>query len=121
MQQLLDQWRSKKTPSSSKSSSPPKRVKKEEEKQKSWKWWEEAPRVDGVKWKYLEHRGPVFAPPYERIPKSVQFRYNGKVVRLSQDAEEIAGFYARLIEHEYTTKEKFNDNFLKVSVEVNYL
>lgn len=89
-------------------------MKKEEEEQEIWKWWEEGPRDDGVKWKFLEHKGPVFAPPYERLPKSVQFRYNGKVVRLSQDAEEIAGFYSRFIEHDYTTKEKFNVNFFKV-------
>lgn len=34
-------------------------------------------------------------------------------MRLSQDTEEIATFYARLIEHEYTTKEQFNNNFFK--------
>ncbi|ODM95055.1 DNA topoisomerase 1 [Orchesella cincta] len=107
----------KSTPSSSQrstpTSSPRKKVKKEEE-QEVWKWWEEAPRDDGVKWNFLQHKGPVFAPPYDKLPKSVQFRYNGKVFKLSPDAEEIAGFYSRFIEHEYTTKEKFNHNFLKV-------
>lgn len=34
-------------------------------------------------------------------------------MKLSQDAEEIATFYARMIEHEYTTKEAFNTNFMK--------
>ncbi len=34
-------------------------------------------------------------------------------MRLSQDAEEIATFYSRLIEHDYTTKEVFNKNFFK--------
>ncbi|CAL8070002.1 unnamed protein product [Orchesella dallaii] len=106
----------KATPSSSQkstpTSSPRKKVKKEEE-QEVWKWWEEAPRDDGVKWNFLQHKGPVFAPPYEKLPKSIQFRYNGKVHRLSQDAEEIAGFYSRFIEHDYTTKDKFNHNFFK--------
>lgn len=34
-------------------------------------------------------------------------------MELSQDAEEVATFYSRLIEHEYTTKEAFNKNFFK--------
>lgn len=67
-----------------------------------------------MKWKFLEHKGPLFAPPYERLPKSVVFRYDGKPMRLSRDAEEIAGFYSRFIEHDYTTKEVFNNNFFKV-------
>lgn len=32
---------------------------------------------------------------------------------LSESAEEVATFYARMIEHDYTTKEAFNKNFLK--------
>lgn len=34
-------------------------------------------------------------------------------MRLSEDAEEIAGFYARLLDHEYTSKVAFNTNFFK--------
>lgn len=34
-------------------------------------------------------------------------------MRLSEEAEEIAGFYARLIDHEYTSKVVFNTNFFK--------
>lgn len=34
-------------------------------------------------------------------------------MRLSQDAEEVAGFYAKMLEHDYTTKEIFNNNFFK--------
>ncbi len=67
----------------------------------------------------MEHRGPVFAPPYERLPKNVNFKYDGKVMKLSADAEEVAGFYSRFIEHEYTTKEKFNENFFKVATNIN--
>uniref|UniRef100_A0A182YKJ6 DNA topoisomerase I n=1 Tax=Anopheles stephensi TaxID=30069 RepID=A0A182YKJ6_ANOST len=89
------------------------RVKKEEEEQEVWKWWEEEKRDDGVKWKYLEHKGPVFAPPYEPLPRHVKFEYDGKEMLLSQDAEEVAGFYARMLEHDYTSKAAFNDNFFK--------
>uniref|UniRef100_A0A182R3P5 DNA topoisomerase I n=1 Tax=Anopheles funestus TaxID=62324 RepID=A0A182R3P5_ANOFN len=89
------------------------RVKKEEDEQEVWKWWEEEKRDDGVKWKYLEHKGPVFAPAYEPLPSNVKFEYDGKEMRLSQDAEEVAGFYARMLDHDYTSKAAFNDNFFK--------
>ena len=38
---------------------------------------------------------------------------SGKSMELSQDAEEIATFYAPLIDHDYATKEQFNKNFFK--------
>ncbi|XP_059060387.1 DNA topoisomerase I, mitochondrial [Achroia grisella] len=93
--------------------SPTKRKKKDEEEQEVWKWWEEEKKSDGTKWNFLEHKGPLFAPPYEPLPENVEFRYDGKVVRLSEDAEEVAGFYARMLDHDYTTKKVFNDNFFK--------
>lgn len=34
-------------------------------------------------------------------------------MRLSQDAEEVAGFYARMLDHDYTSKDVFNNNFFK--------
>lgn len=34
-------------------------------------------------------------------------------MKLSLDAEEVATFYGRLIDHEYTTMETFNKNFFK--------
>lgn len=87
--------------------------KKEEEEVEVWKWWEEKKVDDGTKWKFLEHQGPLFAPPYEKLPKHVHFQYDGKKIDLSDDAEEIAGFYARLLDHEYTSKVAFNTNFFK--------
>lgn len=39
--------------------------------------WEEERYTDGVKWKFLEHKGPVFAPPYEPLPSSIKFYYDG--------------------------------------------
>lgn len=73
--------------------------------------WEEEKKSDGTKWKFLEHKGPLFAPPYEPLPKGVIFRYDGKEFRLSQESEEIAGFYAKMLDHDYTTKPVFNTNF----------
>ena len=76
--------------------------------------WEEGGREDTtVKWSFLEHKGPIFAPPYERLPKDVKFIYDGKPMRLSGDAEEVAGFFGRMIDHDYTTKKVFRENFFK--------
>ncbi|XP_034023160.1 DNA topoisomerase I, like isoform X1 [Thalassophryne amazonica] len=87
-----------------------KKVKKEEEK---WKWWEEERYTDGVKWKFLEHKGPVFAPPYEPLPSNVKFYYDGKHMKLSPEAQEVATFFAKMLDHEYTTKDIFRKNFFK--------
>uniref|UniRef100_A0A8C3DSM3 DNA topoisomerase I n=2 Tax=Corvus TaxID=30420 RepID=A0A8C3DSM3_CORMO len=73
--------------------------------------WEEEKKEDGVKWMQLEHRGPYFVPPYEPLPEDVQFYYDGKPLKLSLATEEIATFYAKMLDHEYTTKEIFQNNF----------
>ncbi|XP_073186074.1 DNA topoisomerase I, mitochondrial isoform X3 [Lepidochelys kempii] len=94
-----------------------KKLKKEEdEKEKKkeenkWKWWEEEKTDDGVKWKQLEHKGPYFAPLYEPLPDDVKFYYDGKPMKLNVATEEIATFYAKMLDHEYTTKEIFQNNF----------
>ncbi|KAL3202361.1 hypothetical protein MRX96_042526 [Rhipicephalus microplus] len=50
---------------------------KVEDDKASWRWWEdEEPRNDAKKrkmWHTLEHRGPLFAPPYKRLPSHVHF------------------------------------------------
>ena len=61
----------------------------------------------------MEHKGPVFAPPYEALPKGVKFKYNGKEMKLEPISEEIAGFYAHMLDHDYVTKDVFNANFFK--------
>lgn len=87
------------------------RKKKQEDDQEVWKWWEEEKKNDGTKWHFLEHKGPVFAPLYEPLPSSVKFYYNGKEMKLSEETEEAATFYARMLDHDYTTKPAFNNNF----------
>ncbi|XGW19792.1 hypothetical protein V3C99_003547 [Haemonchus contortus] len=113
----------KKSSSSSKSSKkevkkengepPQKRKKKEEEPEDVWEWWKEEKKPAGVKWNSLHHKGPLFAPPYVRLPEHVKFKYDGKVVLLSEEAEEVATFYAKMLDHEYTTKDAFNKNFFR--------
>ncbi|XP_074059030.1 DNA topoisomerase I, mitochondrial isoform X2 [Macrotis lagotis] len=73
--------------------------------------WQEEKNKDGVKWKQLEHKGPYFAPLYEPLPDDVHFYYDGKALKLSLAAEEIATFYGKMLDHEYTTKEVFQNNF----------
>nr|XP_033789260.1 DNA topoisomerase I, mitochondrial isoform X3 [Geotrypetes seraphini] len=85
--------------------------KKQLEEEKKWKWWEEENYEDGVKWKFLEHKGPYFAPCYEPLPEDVKFYYAGEVMKLSEAAEEVATFYGKMLDHEYTTKEAFQKNF----------
>ncbi|KAH8247953.1 hypothetical protein KR038_010870, partial [Drosophila bunnanda] len=93
--------------------SPTKRQKIKEEEEEVWRWWEEEKREDGVKWSTLEHKGPVFAPPYERVPRNVRFFYDGKPLELSEETEEAATFYAKMLNHDYCTKDVFNNNFFK--------
>uniref|UniRef100_A0A8C9RIU2 DNA topoisomerase I n=2 Tax=Scleropages formosus TaxID=113540 RepID=A0A8C9RIU2_SCLFO len=81
------------------------------EEDDKWKWWEEGRSQDGKKWKTLEHKGPLFPPEYEPLPQDVSFYYNGKPLRLSIVAEEVATFYAKMLDHEYTSKEIFQKNF----------
>lgn len=69
--------------------SPTKKKKKEEEEKAVWKWWEEEKIDDGRKWSFLEHKGPLLAPPYEPLPSNVKFYYDGHEMKLSQDAEEV--------------------------------
>uniref|UniRef100_F1KRZ4 DNA topoisomerase I n=1 Tax=Ascaris suum TaxID=6253 RepID=F1KRZ4_ASCSU len=95
------------------SASPTKKKKKEEEDEEVWKWWEEEKKRDGVKWNSLSHKGPVFAPDYVPLPDDVVFKYDGNVIKLSPEAEEVATFYAKMLDHEYTTKDAFNNNFFK--------
>ena len=65
------------------------------------------------KWKILEHKGPMFAPPYEPLPDRIKFLYAGAVMKLSARAEEMATFYARILD--YTKQDTFKKNFFKVS------
>ncbi|XP_007553331.1 DNA topoisomerase I, mitochondrial [Poecilia latipinna] len=87
--------------------------KKEEEEQSRWRWWEEERYEDGVKWKCLEHNGPYFPPEYQPLPDNVNFFYNGKKMKLSLAAEEVALFFAQMLDHEYTTKKVFRENFFR--------
>uniref|UniRef100_A0AC35TTJ7 DNA topoisomerase I n=1 Tax=Rhabditophanes sp. KR3021 TaxID=114890 RepID=A0AC35TTJ7_9BILA len=95
------------------SSTPKKKPKVKKEEEEVWKWWEEEKKPEGIKWNTLYHNGPLFAPGYERVPESIHFKYDGKVVKLSEETEEVATFYSKMLEHEYTSKPDFNRNFME--------
>ncbi|EGC30025.1 hypothetical protein DICPUDRAFT_50979 [Dictyostelium purpureum] len=73
------------------------------------RWWEEEGDEDGPKWQTLSHNGPVFPPAY--IPHGTKFLYDGKVVKLTPEQEEVATFYANYLETDHVKKEAFRDNF----------
>lgn len=65
-----------------------------EEARKAYKWWEAPKLAAGVNWKYMEHAGICFAPPY--VPHNVPLIYNGKPIQLTPEQEEIASFFAAI-------------------------
>ncbi|CAF0780442.1 unnamed protein product [Rotaria sp. Silwood1] len=111
-EKVIPKKESKPTISSSPMKETSGRRKKKEEEEDVWRWWEEEKYTDGRKWTTLEHRGPLFPPPYESLPAHVKFFYNGTEVKLKEPAEEIMTFYARMLDHDYTKKEVFNHNFM---------
>ncbi|KAI0373915.1 hypothetical protein BV20DRAFT_961802 [Pilatotrama ljubarskyi] len=90
-----------------------KKKKEEEEEEAIYKWWEQqnADRDGSVKWTTLHHNGVYFPPPYEPLPKHVKMKYNGESVDLPPESEEVAGFYAALLESPHAQDATFNKNF----------
>ncbi|KAE9411449.1 hypothetical protein BT96DRAFT_968891 [Gymnopus androsaceus JB14] len=89
-----------------------KKKKKEEEQEEVYRWWEADAGSDGsVKWQTLEHNGVIFPPPYDPLPSDVKMKYDGKAVTLPLESEEVAGFYAALIESDHAQDATFNKNF----------
>ncbi|KDR75863.1 hypothetical protein GALMADRAFT_248593 [Galerina marginata CBS 339.88] len=102
-----------KSPSKTKSR---KKDKKEEEQEEVFRWWENGPDPNGdgsVKWSTLEHNGVIFPPPYEPLPSHVKMKYNGKPVDLPPESEEVASFYAALLETDHARDATFNKNFFE--------
>ena len=84
---------------------------KPEEEDEEYRWWE-AGQNDGTrKWTTLEHNGVLFPPPYEPLPKHVKMKYDGQEVSLPPEAEEVAGFFAALIETDHGQNPVFQQNF----------
>src|SRR5690242_16436754 len=70
------------------------------------KWWEQ-PIADEEeveeRWKSLEHNGVLFPPRYE--PHGIKIRYKGQEVELTPEQEELATFWAQILDNDLSTKE----------------
>eukprot|EP00049_Salpingoeca_infusionum_P009425 m.157178 g.157178 ORF g.157178 m.157178 type:complete len:701 (+) comp14333_c0_seq1:111-2213(+) len=84
----------------------------EEEEEDIFKWWEVPEHPEGIQWKTLEHNGPCFPPEYVPLPDNVHLLYDGVPYKLEPAAEEVATFYAQMLEREYIHKPQFNKNFM---------
>ncbi|TPX59427.1 hypothetical protein PhCBS80983_g02484 [Powellomyces hirtus] len=98
-----------KTEKKSVKESPSKKVKEDDDDEH--KWWLEQDRDDSVKWRTLEHNGPLFPPPYE--PHGIKMKYDGQDVDLEPEAEEVATFYAQILGTDWETNVTFQKNFFK--------
>ncbi|KAG5355424.1 DNA topoisomerase 1 [Yarrowia sp. C11] len=89
------------------------KVKKEEteEAEDVYKWWENDNQDDSIKWETLEHKGVMFPPEYEPLPKSVLMKYEGTPVVLPEAAEEVAGFFGAMLETDHAKNPTFQKNF----------
>ncbi|KAH8412125.1 hypothetical protein KR222_011883 [Zaprionus bogoriensis] len=63
------------------------------------------------KWQSLKHNGPLFPDAYERLPSDVKFYYNDCAIELTEQAEEVATFYAKLLNTSHVQLPEFNANF----------
>lgn len=73
-------------------------------------WWDEPlRRKDDPQWKYLEHSGLMFYPPYK--PHGVPMLYEGREIHLPPPAEEVANFWCAAQNSDYPNKPRFVANF----------
>lgn len=76
------------------------------------KWWEQPVEDDSeTKWTKLEHNGVVVAPKYE--PHCAKIIYKGNPIDLKPFQEEVATFWAGLLNNELSEKKITRSNFLK--------
>lgn len=93
------------------------KVKNEDDDPDLYKWWEEEDLPAGMesdgtkKWTTLSHNGVLFPPAY--VPHGVKMKYDGKTITLSPQAEEVASFFAALLETDYAKNPTFQKNFFK--------
>lgn len=78
-----------------------------------YRWWDdgEGDKKGGIKWTTLVHNAVIFPPEYE--PHGIPLLYDGELVPLSTESEEIATFYAAKLETDYVKKSTFCRNFFE--------
>ncbi|KAF8975518.1 DNA topoisomerase 1 [Entomortierella lignicola] len=95
-----------------------KKVKKEEEDEEgeddenesAW-WLNNTEQDDTVKWKTLSHNGVYFPPPY--VPHGIKMLYDGKLINLAPEVEEVASFFGALLYTEHAENPVFQENFFR--------
>ena len=78
------------------------------------KWWEQPVENDEEieeRWKSLEHNAVLFPSKYE--PHGVKIRYKGEEIELTPNQEELATFWAQILDNELSSKEITRKNFFK--------
>ena len=74
-----------------------------------YRWWENQKEDDSIKWESLEHNGPYFPPEY--TPINVPLVYDKMELFLEPEAEEVAGFFAALLNSDHASNPIFRRNF----------
>eukprot|EP01128_Nolandella_sp_AFSM9_P001837 TRINITY_DN12243_c0_g1_i1.p1 TRINITY_DN12243_c0_g1~~TRINITY_DN12243_c0_g1_i1.p1 ORF type:complete len:686 (-),score=204.63 TRINITY_DN12243_c0_g1_i1:134-2191(-) len=80
------------------------------------RWWEQdySWRVGekaNWKWQTLRHQGVHFTDEYK--PHGKKMKYDGKLISLPAEAEMLASFFARYLDHPHMAKPQFSQNFFK--------
>lgn len=110
--------KSSQTPAPETSSSTPKKE-DSEDADGGYKWWEDENFGEGEeRWQTLEHAGVIFPPPYEPLPSYVKLYYDGKQVDLPPLAEEVAGYFAAMIDTDHAKNPVFQQNFFNDFLQV---
>ncbi|EJU04243.1 topoisomerase I [Dacryopinax primogenitus] len=91
------------------------KAEEEAEEEESYKYWEKlnAEGDGSQKWSTLEHNGVLFPPPYQPLPSHVKMLYDGKVVELPHESEEVAGFFGAMLETPHAQDNQFRNNFFE--------
>lgn len=99
----------------------PKAESNDNEDEEAYKWWEDEKFGQGPeRWQTLEHNGVLFPPPYLPLPSYVKLYYDGKPVDLPAPAEEVAGFFAAMLDSDHAKNPVFQNNFFHDFCEVLY-
>eukprot|EP01045_Picozoa_sp_COSAG04_P022813 COSAG04_NODE_2632_length_3831_cov_528.225080_2_plen_581_part_00 len=77
-------------------------------------WWDEEEEEDeNIKWRTMEHNGVLFPPPYAAHGKKLLYGPDKTPIEMTAEAEEVATFYAQMLDTEYVKNADFNGNFFR--------
>jgi DNA topoisomerase-1 len=77
-------------------------------------WWEDEEEEDeNIKWRTMEHNGVLFPPPYVAHGKKLLYGPDKTPITMNAEGEEVATFYAAMLETEYVKNDDFNKNFFR--------